>query len=337
VKRPPELSPPRFCIYGAGAIGGMIGVLLARTGASVSVVARGETLLAVKRNGLQLITGGERLHVEVQASATPRELGVQDYVIVCVKAASLRAVAMEIAPLLGPQTAVVSAMNGVPWWFFANAPGPLAGARLSSIDWDGAIGSAIPAARAIGCVLYVGCSRDGPGVVHHYAGKRLLLGEADNSSSARLDVLLDWLRRAGFDAEQSGDIRADIWVKLWANLSTNPISLLTETTLDKILDDPLVHQLCLRMMEEAKQIGSMIGIKARLSTAELIMRARSFGAHRTSMLQDLERGAPVEIDAVLTAVHEIGELVGVPTPFIDSVLGLARLRASTLGLLAGAT
>lgn len=173
-------------------------------------------------------------------------------------------------------------------------------------------------------------------MIRHHTGKRLLLGEADNRSSSRLETLLEWLRRAGFDAEKSADIRADIWVKLWGNLSTNPISLLTETTLDRIIDDPLVHQLCLRMMEEARRIGSAIGIKTTLSTAELIARARSFGAYKTSMLQDLERGAPVEIDALLTAAHEIGERVGVPTPFIDSVLGLARLRASTLGLLGSA-
>jgi 2-dehydropantoate 2-reductase len=327
---------PRFCIYGAGAIGGMIGTLLARAGAAVSIVARGETLSAAKRKGLQLIIGGERLHANVEASATPRELGIQDYVIVCVKAPSLRAVAAEIGPLLGPETSVVSAMNGVPWWFFANARGPLAGARLPSVDPDGAVGSAIPASRAIGCVVYVGCSRDGPGVVRHHTGKRLLLGEPDNRSSARLEVLLDWLRRAGFDAEQSADIRAEVWVKLWVNLSSNPISLLTGTTLDRIMDDPLVHELCLRMMDEARQIGSAIGIKASLSTAELIARMRSFGAVKTSMLQDLERRAPLEIDALLTAMHEIGELAGVPTPFIDTVLGLARLRASTLGLLGGA-
>jgi 2-dehydropantoate 2-reductase len=329
-------ASPRFCIYGAGAVGGMVGTLLARAGATVSVVAHGETLAAIRRDGLRLTSGGETLQAQVRASAAPGELGIQDYVIVSVKAPGLRAVAAEIAPLLGPQTAVVTAMNGIPWWFFAHASGPLAGARLAAVDPDGTIAGAIPASRAIGCVLYVGCSRDAPGVIRHHAGKRLLLGEADNRSSSRLETLLECLRRAGFDAEQSADIRADIWVKLWGNLSTNPISLLTETTLDRIIDDPLVHQLCLRMMEEARRVGSAIGIETTLSTAELIARARSFGAYKTSMLQDLERGAPVEIDALLTATHEIGERVRVPTPFIDSVLGLARLRASTLGLLGSA-
>ena len=334
--KPSTNVSPQFCIYGAGAIGGMIGTLLGRAGAIVSVVARGETLSAVKRDGLRLIMGGEILDAEVKVSATPRDLGIQDYVIVCVKAPTLRAVAAEITPLLGPDTIVVSAMNGVPWWFSANATGPLAGATLLSVDPDGAIANAMPARRIIGCVLYVACSRDGPGLVRHHVGKRLLLGEADNSSPDRLGLLLGWLRRAGLDAERSADIRADIWVKLWGNISTNPISLLTGTTLDRIIDDPLVHQLCLRMMEEARLIGSAIGIKVSLSTGELIMRARSFGAYKTSMLQDLERGAPVEIDALLTVMHEIGEIVGVPTPFIDSVLGLARLRASTLGLFGGA-
>lgn len=334
--KPSTNVSPRFCIYGAGAIGGMIGTLLGRAGAIVSVVARGETLSTVKRDGLRLIMGGEILDAEVKASATPRDLGIQDYVIVCVKAPTLRAVAAEITPLLGPDTIVVSAMNGVPWWFSANATGPLAGATLLSVDPDGAIANAMPARRIVGCVLYVACSRDGPGLVRHHVGKRLLLGEADNSCPDRLGLLLGWLRRAGLDAERSADIRADIWVKLWGNISTNPISLLTGTTLDRIIDDPLVHQLCLRMMEEARLIGSAIGIKVSLCTGELIMRARSFGAYKTSMLQDLERGAPVEIDALLTVMHEIGEIVGVPTPFIDSVLGLARLRANTLGLFGGA-
>jgi 2-dehydropantoate 2-reductase len=325
-------ASPRFCIYGAGAVGGMIGTLLARAGATVSVVAHGETLAAIRQNGLGLIIGGETLQTPVQASAVPGELGTQDYVIVSVKAPALRAVAAEITPLFGPNTAVVTAMNGVPWWFFARASGPLAGARLAAIDPDDTIGNAIPATRAIGCVLYVGCSHDAPGVARHHMCKRLLLGEADNRSSRRVETLLDWLRRAGLDADQSADIRADIWVKLWANISTNPISLLTEATLDRIIDDPLVHQLCLRIMEEARRIGSAIGIKTTLSTAELITRARSFGAYKTSMLQDLERGAPVEIDALLTATHEIGEMIGVPTPFIDTVLGLARLRANPTGL-----
>jgi 2-dehydropantoate 2-reductase len=327
---------PRFCIYGAGAVGGMIGVLLARAGATVSVVARGETYAAVKRDGLRLITGGKTLQADVRVSATPAELGPQDFVIISVKAPALPAVAAQIGPLLGPETAVVTAMNGVPWWFFDNTKGRLAGRKLAAVDPDGVIGRAIPAERAIGCAVYLGCSLDAPGVVRHYTGHRLLVGEANNRLTVRLAQLVDWMRRAGFDCEESTDIRADIWVKLWGNLSTNPISLLTEATLDRIIDDPLVRDLCVRMMDEAERVGEAIGIRAKLSTSDMIHKAREWGAFKTSMLQDVERGTPVEIDAILTVIHDIGQMAGVPTPFIDSVLGLARLRASALGLLGNA-
>jgi 2-dehydropantoate 2-reductase len=327
---------PRFCIYGAGAVGGMIGVLLAQAGATVSVVARGETYAAVKRDGLRLITGGKTLQADVRVSTDPAELGPQDFVIISVKAPALPVVAAQTGPLLGPKTAVVTAMNGVPWWFFDNDKGRLGGRKLTAVDPDGVIGRAIPAERAIGCAVYVGCSLDAPGVVRHHYGRRLLVGEADNRSTIRLAQLVDWLRRAGFDCEESADIRADIWVKLWGNLSSNPISLLTETTLDRIIDDPLVRDLCIRMMDEAARVGEAIGIHAKLSTSDMIHKAREWGAFKTSMLQDVERGTPVEIDAILTVIHDIGQMAGVPTPFIDSVLGLARLRASALGLLGNA-
>jgi 2-dehydropantoate 2-reductase len=324
---------PKFCIYGAGAIGGMIGTLLARADANVSVVARGETLAALKRDGLRLITGGETLQAPVQASADPAELGPQDYLIIAVKAPALSGIASRVGPLLGPETAVVTAMNGVPWWFFANAKGPLAGQQLTAVDPDGGIGRAIPTTRAIGCVVHMACSLDAPGVIRHSTGRRLFVGEADNRSTPRLARLADWLGRAGLDCVESPDIRRDIWLKLWGNLSMNPISLLTEATCDRIIDDPLVHALCARMMEETARIGEAIGIPITLSIEERIGMARVLGAFKTSMLQDVERGKPVEIDALLTVTHDIGRMVGVPTPFIDSVLGLARLRATGLGLL----
>jgi 2-dehydropantoate 2-reductase len=325
---------PKFCVYGAGAVGGTIGGMLAQEGATVSMIARGETLTALKRNGLTLINAGERLQIPVHASADPAELGPQDYVIVAVKAPALPDVAARIAPLLGPETVVVTAMNGVPWWFFANDNGPLAGRQLTAVDPDGAVGRAIPANRVIGCVVLLSSSLEAPGVVRHNAHRQLVIGEANGESTSRLARLAYWLRRAGFKCMESSNIRRDIWLKLYGNLTTNPISMLTAATLDRIVGDPLVRELCLRMMAEVGRIGWAIGIPRGNSVEEIMKRARSFGPIKTSMLQDAERGTPVEIDALLTVAHDIGGMVNVPTPFIDSVLGLARLRASSLGLLA---
>jgi 2-dehydropantoate 2-reductase len=326
-------ASPRICVYGAGAIGGTIGTRLSMSGATVSVVAHGQTLLALQRDGLRLISAGKTLRAQVKISADPMDLGAQDYVIVAVKAPALPEIATRIAPLIGPETAVVTAMNGLPWWFFVNDNGPLAGQHLPAIDPFGTIHRSIPATRVIGCVIYMACSVDQPGIIRHHTGRRLLIGEVYKSSRARIPPLVGLLRRAGFDCEESADIRRDIWLKLWANLSTNPISFLTAATLDRIIDEPLVHALCVRMMKEAAQIGSAIGIPLAISAEDIIDKARMLGPFKTSMLQDAERGNPPEIDALLTVMHDIGQTVGVPTPYIDSVLGLARLRANTLGLL----
>jgi 2-dehydropantoate 2-reductase len=299
----------------------------------VSIIARGETLEAIQKDGLRLISNGETLQASVQAVADPAELGPQDYVIIAVKAPSLPAVASRIEPLLGPETAVVTAMNGIPWWFFTNAGGILAGKRLTAVDPEGSIARAIPARSVIGCVVYMSCAVEAPGVIRHAAGRRLIVGEPDNRSSPRVARLAEWLRRAGFDCVESSDIRRDIWFKLWDNLSTNPISLLTAATLDRIIADPLARALCFRMMEEAGRIGEAIGIPPTVSVEEMFDRARALGAIKTSMLQDAEHGKPVEIDALLTVTRDLGRMVGVPTPFIDSVLGLARLKATSLGLL----
>ena len=326
-------ASPKYCVFGAGAVGGTIAAQLARANATVSVIARGETLAAIQKDGLRLLMNGETLQTTVRASADPAELGPQDYVIIAVKAPSLPEVASRIGPLLGPETAVVTAMNGIPWWFFSNANGILAGKRLTAVDPHGIIARAIPARRAIGCVVYMSCAVEAPGVIRHTAGRRLIVGEPDNRSSLRVARLAKWLRRAGFDCVESTDIRRDIWFKLWGNLSMNPISFLTAATLDRIIADPLAHRLCFRMMEEAGRIGEAIGIPATVSIEEMFDRARALGAVKTSMLQDAEHGKPVEIDALLTVTRDLGRIVGVPTPFIDSVLGLARLKATSLGLL----
>jgi 2-dehydropantoate 2-reductase len=323
----------KFCVFGAGAIGGTIAAQLAQAGATVSIVARGETLAAIRKDGLRLLADGETLQTTVRASADPAELGPQDYVIIAVKAPSLPEVASRIGPLLGPETAVVTAMNGSPWWFLSNASGALAGKRLTAVDPDCIIARAIPARRAIGCVVYMSCAVEAPGVIRHEAGRRLIVGEPDKRSSHRVARLAERLRRSGFDCVESPDIRRDIWFKLWGNLSMNPISLLTGATLDRIIADPLAHALCFHMMEEARRIGEAIGIPATVSIQEVFGRARALGAAKTSMLQDAEHGRPVEIDALLTVTRDLGRMVGAPTPFIDSVLGLARLKATSLGLL----
>jgi 2-dehydropantoate 2-reductase len=323
---------PKFCVFGAGAIGGIIATLLARCGATVCTVARGETLAALKSDGVRLVIGGETLQALVPSTSDPSELGIQDYVIIAAKAPALPDIAQQIEPLLGPETAVVTAMNGVPWWFFQRDKGPLAGHRLQTIDPGGTIGSAISADRVIGCVIHVAASVDGPGIVRHAHGRQLLIGEPDGQLSPRLQCLGAWLRRAGIDCRESIDIRSDIWFKLWGNLSMNPISLLTMSTSDRIINDPLIRRLSVSMMEEASRVGTAIGIRVSPSPDAMIERIRGLGAFKMSMLQDAERGKPVEIDALLTVTHDIGRLVGVPTPFIDGVLGLARLRAAGLGL-----
>lgn len=326
------MTKPKFCIYGAGSVGGMMATLLATAGADVSVVARGATLAALRKDGLRLTMGGRDLHALVHATDDPAALGPQDYVIIAVKEPSLPAVAAAIGPLLGPETAVVTAMNGVPWWFFSGATGPLAGQTLSTLDPAGLISRAIPDDRAIGCVMQLAATLIAPGVIRHNGGRKLIIGEPHVKWSHRLETLSQWFERAGFECAVTDDIRSAIWFKLLGNLSLNPISLLTTSTTDKIMNDPLLHKLCVNMMEEAIRIGQALGLKQLGTPEQIIDIARGFGPFKTSMLQDLERGSMVEIDALLTVLHDIGLMVSIPTPFIDSVLGLARLRAEELGL-----
>ncbi|WP_271899249.1 ketopantoate reductase family protein [Candidatus Phyllobacterium onerii] len=325
-------QPMKVCIYGAGAVGGTIGVLLSLAGAEVSVVAHGETLEAIRDDGLQLTKDGKSHRVYVRVTDNPVQLGRQDYVIVSVKAPALEEVASNIAPLLGYGTKVITAMNGVPWWFFAGGNGVLSNTRLAAVDPKGIIEKAIPLSRTVGCVVYMACSVDAPGKIRHNSGNKLIIGYADNSPVDGLADIRDLLNSAGFSCHVTAAIRDDIWYKLWGNLSINPISLLTGETSDVIINDPLVYELCVHMMQEAAAIGEAIGIPMTVSTTEMIGRAKSLGAFKTSMLQDTEAGKPVELDALLTVAHDIGKIVDVPTPFIDSVLGLARLRARKLGL-----
>lgn len=322
----------RICIVGAGAVGGYLGAKLALAGESINVLARGATLQALQADGLRLTEDGTTRAAPVNASDNAQTLGLQDVVIVAVKAPAMESVAQSIAPLIGPETCVVVAMNGVPWWFF-DRPGPLEGQRLRSVDPHGRIAESIPTKNVLGCVVHLTCSTSAPGHVRHGFGKRLILGEPAGGASPRLDTINALFERAGLQIERSEAIQRDIWFKLWGNMTMNPVSVLTGATCDRILDDPQVAAFCLAIMEEAKAIGARIGCPIAQSGEERSAVTRQLGAFKTSMLQDAEAGrGPLEIDALVASVREIGQHVGVPTPQIDALLGLVRLHAQTRGL-----
>lgn len=322
----------KLAVYGMGAIGGLFAGRLAALGCDVSAVARGETLVALRAQGIRTEADGCISSMPLHAVQEPEALGVQDVVVIAVKATALAEVAMRIAPLIGPHTTVITAMNGVPWWFFEGGGMPHCGMQLSSLDPDGALRRAIPFAQVVGCVVHLSCSSPQPGLVRIGFGNRLILGEPAGGRSGRVDELVALLNKAGFDAEASSDIRTDIWYKLWGNMTMNPVSAITGATCDKVLDDPLVREFCLTAMQEAAAIGAKIGCPIAQSGADRMDVTRKLGAFKTSMLQDAQAGKPLEIDALVTVVHEIGKRVGVPTPAVDALLGLVRLYARTHGL-----
>ena len=327
----------KICIYGAGAIGGWLGARLAAQGAAVSAVARGATLAALRAHGLRLREAGadgvlaERAFA-VPASADPVDLGPQDLVIVAVKAPAMAEVARHIAPLLGPDTAVLTAMNGVPWWFLQGFGGTLAGTRLESVDPGGAIAQAIDARRVIGGVVHASCSVDEPGVIRRHFGNGLIVGEPAGGDTPRLAALAALLRAAGFDTTAAPQIQKDVWYKLWGNMTINPISAFTGATADRVLDDELVRGFVSAVMLEAREIGACIGVPIAETPEDRHQVTRKLGAFTPSMLQDVRAGRAVEIDALVASVRELGQLTRVPTPFTDALLGLARLHARVHGL-----
>lgn len=320
-------KPYKVCIYGAGAIGAWMGVRLAQAGCNVSVVARGVTLAALQQHGLRCQFEKDTLAVPVQASADPAALGTQDLVILAVKAPALPEVARHIRPLLGPSTVVLTAMNGVPWWFFHGFGDKFAGTQLKAIDPRGEISAGIPAAHIVGGVVHAACSLLEPGWAQHHFGKRLIIGEPSGQKTERVQELIALLGQAGFEVELSAQIQKDIWYKLWGNMTVNPVSALTGATTDKILGDKLVRDFISKIMLEAKEIGARIGIPIFQQPEDRHAVTLKLGAFKTSMLQDVEAGRPVEIDALVTVVQELGTLTGVPTPHTDILLGLARLQA----------
>jgi len=322
----------KVCIYGAGAIGGWMGVHLARQGCSLSAVARGATLEALQQVGLGLRQGEEEMVVSLKARADAAELGEQDLVIVAVKAPAMADVARRIGPLIGPNTVVLTAMNGVPWWFLQGFDGALSGTTLQSVDPSGVIAQHIPADRVIGGVVHASCSVDMPGVIRHHFGNGLILGEPTGADTQRLRDLVALLGQAGFNAAASAQIQQDVWYKLWGNMTLNPISAFTGATTDVILDDPLVRGFVSSVMLEAQAIGERIGIPIAQTPEDRHAVTRKLGAFRTSMLQDVQAGKPVELDALVSAVRELGQLTQVDTPMTDALLGLSRLHAQGLGL-----
>ncbi|MCX7027417.1 MAG: 2-dehydropantoate 2-reductase [Spirochaetes bacterium] len=322
----------KVCVVGVGAIGGTLGYNLARAGCELSGVARGATLEALRRDGLRFTDGGPVGAVPIRASENPADLGEQDLVVVAVKAPALAFVAPRLSPLLGPNTIVMPAMNGVPWWFFQGFGGELAGTRLKSIDPEGAIASAIPPASVMGCVVHMGASCPEPGLVTSLKLRTLIIGEPSGLSTARLATIAGLLGTAGFEVRVSGSIQNDIWYKLWGNMTMNPLSALTGATMDRILGDSLVEAFCRQIMTEARDVGAKIGCVIEQSVEDRLRISRTLGAFKTSMLQDVEAGKPLELDALVTAVAEIGDLVGLETPAIDILLGLVRLKARTLDL-----
>jgi 2-dehydropantoate 2-reductase len=323
----------KVCIVGAGAIGGFVGTRLAAAGeAEVSALARGATLEALRAHGWRLRTEEDVLSAPLAAaSASAAELGPQDLVMIAVKGPALGAIAPAIAPLLGEHTVVLPAMNGVPWWFGGGAAA-LPGGPLDSVDPGGGIGAAIPYERVLGCVVHASASLAEPGLVQHKMGKGLIVGEPDGGESQRAREVAELLSHAGFDVTLSQRIRYDIWYKLWGNMTINPVSAMTGATADKLLDDPLVSGFCLAAMREAAAIGQRIGCEISETPEDRQLVTRKLGAFRTSMLQDVEAGRPIELDSIVGAAREIGQRVGVPTPNIDALLGLTRLFARTRGL-----
>lgn len=322
----------KICIFGAGAIGGYMGAKLAQAGADVSLVARGPHLKAMRENGLRLIEESGETTVKVTASDTAADLGPQDYVIVTLKAHSVPPIVDKMQPLIGPDTTIVSGVNGVPWWYFHKIGTDLEGTRLASVDPGDAQWNGFGPDRVLGCVVYPAAEVSEPGNIKHIEGNRFSLGEPDGSKSDRAMDLSKALMAAGLKAPVRPRLRDEIWVKLWGNLSFNPISALTHATLDVLCTDPGTRAVARGMMVEAQTIAEKLGVKFPIDVERRIDGGAAVGAHRTSMLQDLDAERPMEIDALVGSVQELGRVTNTPTPTIDTVLALTQLRGKSAGL-----
>jgi 2-dehydropantoate 2-reductase len=316
----------KICVFGAGAIGGFIGVLLARAGNDVSFVARGPHLAAMRADGARLLIDGEELVARVPCTDDPRELGPQDVVFITMKAHSVPAAVDTIVPLLGPETAIVTGVNGIPYWYFHRQGGVLDGVTLESIDPGGRQMRVLGPERAIGCVLNPAADLIAPGVIRHVHGRKFPIGEPSGERTGRLERLHQAMQGAGLEAPIRTDIRDEIWLKLWGNLCLSPISALTHATLDRVATDAGTRTVCRAMMAEGRRIGEKIGVSFRVDADRRLDGAAAIGPHKISMLLDLEAGRPMEIDPIVTVVQEIAQKLAIPTPTIDVVAALINLR-----------
>ena len=317
----------KVCVFGAGAIGGLMAVELARTNVDVSVVARGAHLAAMQARGLRLRIDGQEHVAHLRCTDAPAELGVQDFVIIALKAHMISSVVETMTPLLGSRTCVVTASNGLPYWYFSDSHVPPDGATLESIDPGGKQWAVLGPERAVGCVVFPATEVEAAGVIRHEHGRKFPIGEPDGARTERIETLHRMLTNAGLDAPIRSDIRDEIWLKLWGNLCFNPIGALTRATVDVIATDPETRALCKAMMAEASAIGERLGLRLRVDADRRIDGIASLGAHKMSMLQDLERGKSMEIEPLVGVVQELGRRVGLATPVIDVVLALLRQRA----------
>ena len=323
----------KFCIFGAGAIGGYLAVELALSGQDVCVIARGEHLQAIQKNGLKLLIGGQEKVAKIPASENPADFGHQDYVLCALKAHQSHECAALFKPLLGPDTAMVTAMNGIPWWYFYKEGGQYEGRKLESVDPGGLQWDLIGPERAIGCVVDPACEVIAPGVIEHHEFNRFIIGEPDGSRSERVVKLAEALTAANFDAPIRDAIRWNVWLKLWGNVCFNPISALTKATLDRITSEPALRAVCMTAMKETKAVTEALNVMIPEDMLErrLNVAGQAVG-HKMSMLQDLERSRSMEIDALVTAVQELGRLTGVPTPTVDILLALVQEEGRQAGL-----
>jgi 2-dehydropantoate 2-reductase len=319
---------PSICIFGAGAIGGFLAARLAAAGADVSVVARGPHLAAIETNGLILESGGERLVTRPRVAADPATLGPQDYLVITLKAHSLAAALPQMRPLIGPQTTIVAGINGLPWWYFYALDGQYRDRRIEAVDPGGAVWEGLPPAQTLGCIVYPAAEIAEPGVIRHTFGDRFSLGEPDGSQSARAARLSRTMIAAGLKAPVRTRIRDELWVKLWGNMAFNPISALTTATLDRIAGDPETRALSRSVMLEGQRVAEALGVRFAIDVDKRLEGGASVGRHKTSMLQDLELGRPLEIEALLGAVVEVAQWMDISTPLCKALLAMVRQRAS---------
>lgn len=320
----------RICVIGAGAIGGLLAAKLADAGEDVSVIARGPHLAAISANGLKLIEGDKETVARVKASSRIADVGEQDLIILGMKAHQVAAIVRDLPAIYGPQTAVLTAQNGIPWWYFFKHGGPHEGARLESVDPGGVIADNLPIERVIASVVYPAAEIEQPGVIRHIEGYRFSLAEVDGSQTARLEQIAATFTRAGFKAPIVTDIRAELWTKLWGNATFNPISALTHATLEDICRFKLTRTLAEEVMREMKAIGEALGIRFRIPLEKRIAGAEAVGPHKTSMLQDVETGRALEADALIGSVIELGRIVNVASPHLDSLYAVVKLLGETL-------